>query len=394
MVGTGKAPKAAGGTVFESPEADAAAHHDEAAGTYTDTLRGFAVAGMLLCLVVVAKKNGDLSLIGKASSSRGSGVLESHTGNPPPAAPPTKLPPPKRHLATHPASSANEKQSTAELQWPVFGWNTIGDSAAIQQACAPFDALLKAGFHPDNKKAPFNGIPIGYVKKPGKVHTHATYVCACVRACVFVSLRLLPLCGGLLRARCVHFRLTYPQHSVLGVCSRCSSLNCTCALFCFLQNGLGDRLKAILGFAKVAMATGRQLRISVKQDVWDFGRVLQRGVDDVPWNRTWGEYSQRLKQVGGREWKKLPDDNTIAEYQESNKDMFYSANGGDYVAHTGWLEKMMTAQGKGPAKPGDWLPKADMCIARGRDRTPSIFVCTAPFCLPHWQLRTVCKSSC
>ena len=115
------------------------------------------------------------------------------------------------------------------------------------------------------------------------------------------------------------------------------------------------------------MATGRRLQVSVKGDVWDFGRVLSRGHDDVAWHVAWGEYSQRRKRNGGKssEWKKLPSNDVIHEYMDSDKEIFYSANGGDYVAKTEWLEEFLTAQGKGPPTPGDWVGKADMCIARG-----------------------------
>ena len=154
-----------GGPVDASSEAELEQLHGR-------MLRCFAVVGMALCLVVVASDNGDLHPPWRPAAYR-TVAAPAAIAQAPAKAKAARLPASHATAAAParaaPAAPASPAQAVAGLQWPPFGWNTLGDSAVIQKACEPFDRMLKAGFHPDNKRAPVTGIPIGYVKNPGKV---------------------------------------------------------------------------------------------------------------------------------------------------------------------------------------------------------------------------------
>jgi hypothetical protein len=131
------------------------------------------------------------------------------------------------------------------------------------------------------------------------------------------------------------------------------------------QNGLGDRIKAITGIAVLAMAMGRPLRMSLKENVWDFNFALENPYADLlPWHRPWQRFFDKKAAEGQHEFRKRPSDHEIKKHMSSNKTLFYGALGGDRVADGQWLENIMAETGRGPSTPGSWAKNYERCIAR------------------------------
>lgn len=114
------------------------------------------------------------------------------------------------------------------------------------------------------------------------------------------------------------------------------------------------------------MAMKRPLRVSVKQDVWDYAGVLKRPKSFlIPWDCEWSRFeTQKRKTKGSSQLFCAPNEATIDGYVQQNKTMFYYALGGDGIVDGWWLEKYMASKGKGPKRPGDWGYVASLCIAR------------------------------
>eukprot|EP00039_Didymoeca_costata_P001407 m.52271 g.52271 ORF g.52271 m.52271 type:complete len:470 (-) comp10781_c1_seq1:310-1719(-) len=113
------------------------------------------------------------------------------------------------------------------------------------------------------------------------------------------------------------------------------------------KNGLGDRIIGIVGMTVLAMGLGRPLRISVKEDTFNFtSLVANPGV--VPWNLKWNDFGN-LKKMQQKEKKdflyteRRPSELSLSSAQTQNKTIFIAGMGGDHIADVKWLtEKLST----------------------------------------------------